>query len=265
MVKDIFNKSHYKEVRKTHPYGETLPSWCYNSEAFFEKEIETIFNKKWLFIGREDQFKKVGDYRVVERFSRSVILKKSSDLKIRAFANFCRHRASILLEEGSIGNSKKIVCPYHAWSYNNEGKLSKAPGMEEAPDFKKCDYSLVEYRLESWGGFLFINFEKTAPSLLESLGDLPNLLDSYPLEDMVTVKTDRYELDSNWKLSMEIALDSFHAVVVHASSIDRQFYDVDETGENWMLQYYKNPKTIALGSTSTIKGFPHIKGLKGVS
>lgn len=263
MTKNIFHQDHYQSVREPHPHGGTLPSWCYTSEEFHAKEVENIFEKEWLFLGREDQLPKPGDYKVIERFSRSIILMRGTDSVIRALANFCRHRSSLLLDEDSNGNCKKIKCRYHAWAYGDDGKLNSAPGMEQAPDFDKSDYPLIEYRLESWGGFLFINFQKTGPSLLESLGGLPNHLESYPLEEMVTVKTERYEVECNWKLSMEIALDSFHAIIVHADSIDRQFYDVDEIGDNWLIQYYKTPKTIALAAGSTSEGFPHIKSLKG--
>ncbi|MEO0443646.1 MAG: aromatic ring-hydroxylating dioxygenase subunit alpha [Pseudomonadota bacterium] len=260
---DIFAENHYSNVRKAHPYGETLPSWCYTSSDFYEKEVATVFEKEWLFVGRQDQLPNIGDYKVIERFSRSIIIVRDSNNIIRAFANTCRHRASILLDQGSKGSCKAIKCPYHAWSYSLDGKLRGTPGMGDTPNFDKKDFPLHSYRTEIWGGFIFINLQKTGPGLLESLGDLPRHLDSYPLDDMVTVKMDEYDLDCNWKLSMEIALDTIHAVVVHADSIGRQLTDTREVSDNWLIQYYKNPDTIALEAGNLDAGFPHIPGLKG--
>ena len=152
-------------------------------------------------------------------FSRSdfigipLIILRDQDNKVRAFANTCRHRGSELLE--GQGNCKLIVCPYHSWSYDLTGKLRGTPEMDKTIDFNREDNGLIPIKLDTWGGFIFITFDDNAPPLKKFLGDLPEKLAPYKLEDMALVRRKVFDMDCNWKLFVENAKESYHIATVH--------------------------------------------------
>ena len=125
----IFDPVHYAAVRRPLLQAETLPPWCYTSEAFYRREVERIFRRVWNFVGHVSQLAAPGDYFMLIFAGMPVILLRDQTGGLRAFANTCRHRGSALLE-GS-GNCRAIVCPYHSWTYGLDGGLRAAPEMQE--------------------------------------------------------------------------------------------------------------------------------------
>ncbi len=169
---DLFNPSHYAGVRKPLLQAETMPTWCYTSDAFYKREVERIWRKAWNFLGHVDQVARPGDYVSLEFAGVPLIIVRGKDMKIRAFANACRHRGTTLLDAGS-GNCNIIVCPYHSWSYDLDGALAAAPEMQKTEGFDPAGHGLIPLRLESWGNFLFVCFDDSAPPLAHWLGGLP--------------------------------------------------------------------------------------------
>src|SRR6266849_3204700 len=98
-----------------------LPGRCYTGDAFFRAEIEHIHRRNWLFAGRAEELASPGDYRAIDTVGGPVIVLRDRAGALRAFANCCRHRGSLLLEAS--GNVRAIACPYHAWSYRLDGRL----------------------------------------------------------------------------------------------------------------------------------------------
>lgn len=260
---EIFDPSHYTGVRKPHLEAETLPPWAYTSEAFFRREVDTIFLKEWNFLGRADRIPKPGDYFTVTFTGVPVIIMRGRDGEVRAFANSCRHRGAALLN--GEGNCKRTFsCPYHSWTYDLEGKLLVAPEMDETTDFRAEDYSLVPVRLEQWAGFLFINFDDNAISLGDYLGDIVDVLESYQFQDMRCVRLKSYELDCNWKTYVENAMEAYHVATVHRSTLSKQrgaFPTVEPARGQWMALHKEHEGTRALLSGDT--GFPRIPTLAG--
>ena len=173
--------------------------------------------KVWNFIGRADRIPNAGDYFTIEFAGVPVIVMRGSDGEVRAFANTCRHRGALLLE--GEGNCRAIRCPYHSWTYDIDGKLIVAPEMDATSGFDPAEWHLTPIRLESWAGFIFINFDDTAPPLMQYLGDLPQKLASYRFEDMVCVRRKEYVLDCNWKIYVENAMEAYHIATVHRSTL----------------------------------------------
>jgi phenylpropionate dioxygenase-like ring-hydroxylating dioxygenase large terminal subunit len=121
----MFDPAHYAATRRPLLEAETLPPWCYTSEAFYQREIDRIFRKVWNFVGHVSQVATPGDYFTLTFAGIPVIILRDQAGDLRAFANTCRHRGSALLE-GS-GNCRAIVCPYHSWTYGLDGSLRAAP------------------------------------------------------------------------------------------------------------------------------------------
>ncbi len=209
----------YATTRRPIMEAETLPAAAYTSGAFYACEVERIFMCEWNFVGRADQIANAGDYFTLEYLGVPLLIARDGGGMLRAFSNSCRHRGSAVAD--GEGNCRAFKCPYHSWVYGLDGALLSAPHMERAAGFDPTQYGLVALRIETWGGFLFVNFRPDAPRLAEYLGDLPQKLESYRLEDMVVVRRKAFEIGANWKLFVENAMEELHIPTVHRKTIQQ--------------------------------------------
>ena len=215
----VLDPSLYASTRRPVMEAQTLPPVAYTSQAFFDREVERVFRREWNFLGRVDQIPNPGDYFTVEYVGVPLIVVRDRAGTVRAFSNSCRHRGSMVAE--GEGHCRAFACPYHGWVYGLDGALLSASHMEQAVGFDPREYPLVPVRLETWAGFIFVNFSEDAPDLAEYLGDLPETLASYRLEDMVVVRRKSFELHSNWKLFAENAMEEMHIPTVHRKTIQQ--------------------------------------------
>jgi phenylpropionate dioxygenase-like ring-hydroxylating dioxygenase large terminal subunit len=255
----LFDPQTYAAVRRPLAEAETLPAECYVSPEFHRREIERIFRPRWRFVGRADEIEPPGAYRTVETFAGPVLVVRGRDGVLRAFLNSCRHRGAQLLD-GQGQCASAIVCPYHAWKYDLDGRLLGAPAMEKTQGFDRAKNGLIPARLESWGGFVFVNPNPDAPPLLQAWGDLPEVLGPYRFEEMVCVRRIEFDVACNWKLVTENAMEEYHTGTVHKISLGQQQGETVATRGEWDALYIKQDTTIALmtGERST---FPFIEGL----
>jgi choline monooxygenase len=262
---DIFNPKHYEGVRKPLLEAETMPAFTYTSPEFFQREIERIWRKVWNFIGSADQIPNRGDYFTLNFVGVPTIILRDNDGHIRAFANTCRHRGSELLE--GKGNCKLIVCPYHSWSYELNGDLRATPEMDKTLNFNKPDYGLIPIAIDTWGNFLFINFDKNPEPLKEYLGDLPEKLAPYKLSNMALARRKIFDFDCNWKLFVENAKESYHIATVHRATINKYAsakaagYWVEKATGDYVITFAQHEGSMAL--LKGAKGFPTIESLIG--
>ena len=259
---DLFDPAHYEEVRRPLLEASTLPSWCYTSDAFYQREVERIFLKQWNFAVRLDEIPEAGDYRIIDLCNESVIVIRGKDTVVRAFANVCRHRSARLLD--GEGRCRTIVCPYHSWVYELDGSLLRMKGMEKTASFDASDNGLKPLKSATWGGFVFISFSNEVRPLEEHLGNLPEHYESYAFSNMLCVRRKRYELNCNWKLYIENAMEDYHTATVHQGSIGNQDCVPVQTRGQWAAIHMETPETIAVlpEDNSTL---PHIAGLKGLA
>ena len=258
----IFSPQRYDGVRRPLAEAETMPPWCYTSPAFYRREVERIFTKVWNFVGREDRIPKPGDYFTLEFVGIPLVVVRDGAGSVRAFANTCRHRGS-LVAQGE-GNCRAFKCPYHSWVYGLTGELLSAPEMEETKGFDARNYGLIPLRLELWAGFLFVNFDDKAPPLSQHLGNLPAVLASHRFEEMVCVRRKEYDLACNWKIYVENAMEAYHVPTVHRSTLQRQKGDVPEVEAaegQWVGLFKEHQGSRALLTGD--EGFPPIPTLAG--
>jgi len=262
---DMFDPAHYAAVRRPLLEAETLPPWCYSSEAFYRREVRNIFMKVWNFLGSAEQIPNPGDYFTVTFAGVPIIILRDTAGRLRAFANTCRHRGSELLS--GTGNCRTIICPYHSWTYGLDGALAGAPEMNQTEGFDPAQYGLVAVRLETWGGFIFVNFDNEAPGLLDYLGDLTVNLAPYKTEEMACVRRRDYMMECNWKLFVENAKESYHIATVHRQTINKYAsaraagYWVEETKGDYCATFAQHEGSMALLKGD--KGFPTIESLEG--
>jgi phenylpropionate dioxygenase-like ring-hydroxylating dioxygenase large terminal subunit len=153
----------------------------------------------------------------LELAGQPVMVIRDQDGTLRAQSNVCLHRMSTLLT-GS-GNTKAIVCPYHAWSYNLDGSLRGAPAMTLNEGFCKNSYKLPQVRCEEWLGWIMVSLNPDAPPVSESLAEVQELIGQYGMEDYTETFQETHVWDTNWKVLAENFMESYHLPVCHAGTI----------------------------------------------
>ena len=213
----IFERERYAKTLLPPLQAEPLPGWCYASPDFYRREIERVFHRSWICLGRESDLPNPGDYRAVELCGARLIVIRDSAGTIRVLDNVCRHRGMVLLE-GS-GNVPAIRCPFHAWAYGLDGSLRGAGGMERSENFDRRDYGLVSHDVTLWQGFIFARLDPGGPEFAATVGELDRYLTPYSLPAMKTARARHFTVACNWKLFIEIFMEDYHVNVVHKASI----------------------------------------------
>ena len=238
--------------------ASSMPAGFYTDPAVFVAEREYVLLANWIFLARTDQVAHAGDHRTFETVGGPVFLVRGDDGELRCFANFCRHRGSLLVLED--GNSKQFVCPYHAWSYRTDGSLLACPGMTAAENFDRADNGLAPVRMQVWAGFVFVTFNDDAPPLTAALGDLPDRLASHRPQDMVCTWTVTLDVRCNWKLILENAMETYHTGTLHRTSVGAQQSRTLDTVGDWKCIQVTSGRSIAT-LPGTTPPFPVIEGL----
>lgn len=254
----LFDPAAYRDLRRPLLEASTLPPGCYTSPEFFARERDGLFPAHWQFAGREEQLARAGDYLCHDAPGGPVILLRDRNGAIRAFFNSCRHRGARLLS-GS-GRCQRIVCPYHSWCYALDGRLVATPGMEEVEGFDPVDYPLVELTVECWAGFLFYHCQPDPPPLAEHLGNFVDYFASHRGDDLQFVGELEFDIESNWKLLAENALEAYHTGAVHRDTLGQQASRPIDCRGNWTGLLVEDEQSVATMQGKD-KPFPHIDGL----
>ena len=198
--------------------AEMLPPRVFHDPDVFDFEMRAWFATTWLCVGRGEDAASSGSYFLASVAGESVMVVRDRNGELGAFHNVCRHRGSTLLDaevEGSTGRLVRVQCPYHAWVYDLDGSLRRAPHTEEIADFSAADNSLIPVSLETWQGFVFVNLDPAAPALIDYLADLPAAVAAYPIGDVRRARRIEYEVGANWKVIGENYSECYHCPGVH--------------------------------------------------
>lgn len=241
-------------------HASNLPGVCYTSPEWYGREVEQIFLKEWICVGHASQVPRSGDYFTLTLAGEPLLVVRGDDGNIRAFVNVCRHRASTVTS--GEGNCRAFVCPYHRWTYDRQGRLLATSGrrkpMDEAVGFDPAANGLIPVRLETWAGFLFVDFDAEGPPLLAWLGDLPTILKNYPFEEMVVTRRASWSVDCNWKVFMENSIEEYHLETLHQKHLpadNPNLVVIEDARGPFALRY--TPVSITAKSSP----FPPLEGL----
>jgi len=195
----------------------SLPSRDYFDPEHYRRELEAIWYRSWLCIGRAEDLAEPRRYKVVDVGNQSILVTRDPEQGLQAFHNTCRHRGSVLCTEAQGRfRANAIVCPYHGWTYTLTGALKGTPHQLPSPDFRTRDFPLYRVALETWGGFLFVNLlGEEAPPLTACLDALTGELANWPLETLRVGRRIERTLACNWKVFWENFLECFHCPGVH--------------------------------------------------
>ena len=222
-------------------HSYTLPSHLYLDKNIYEQEKQKIFYCNWHYAGHLSQLKNPGDYLTATIADESIFIVRDQDETLRGFYNVCRHRAHQLLE-GS-GNTRNIVCPYHAWSYALNGELRHARISEKVPGFNKSEFCLQPVRVDTLCDLVFFNLDPEAESLdSHAPGLAQDLQKRVPeLENLraaESISPFGSAIAANWKVVVDNFVECYHCPLVHpefASLVDMSSFQTD-TFSNWSRQ-----------------------------
>lgn len=191
----------------------------YTSREFFQKEMDRMWTRTWQWACREEHIPEPGDYSVYDIGPYSFIVMRGEDGKIRAFYNACLHRGTMLAGNGECGSVPQLTCPYHGWSWNTDGSLKEIPSAWDFAHVECEKLSLPEIRVETWGGFVFINMDPDAKPLQEYISPLDEHFKRWKLEDRYISVHVQKELPCNWKAAAEAFMENYHTKTVHPQLI----------------------------------------------
>ncbi len=225
-------------------------------------EHQRVFAQSWIYAGHESEVPQPGDFRARKVAGRPVILVRGSDGQVRALLNTCTHRGSLVCRQPS-GNAKSFQCPYHAWTFSNQGELIGVPGEDAySAAFDRRQLALaMAPRLESYRGFVFISFDPDIEGLVEYLAGAREYLDLVCDQSEAGMEivdgTQLYSMRANWKLLVENSIDGYHAPVTH----QRYFGFLTEVGiDPGVLQRRRLGRGKSLGNGHAVIEFQPVGG-----
>ena len=197
--------------------AHAMPKSVYTSTEFLAAEQRHVFSQDWLSAGRADALPNPGDYLTMDIAGEPIIVLRDAGGQLRAMSNVCRHRMSTLLT--GRGNTRSIVCPYHAWTYNLDGRLRGAPAMGANSDFCKDQIALPAIACVDWLGWIMVSLNPDAPDPYVALKDVENLVGYLDMASYVETFRETFRWNTNWKVLAENFMESYHLPVCHAGTI----------------------------------------------
>ena len=196
-----------------------LPNIAYRDPSFLKAEMDGIWHGDWVFVTTEDHVSAQGDQLPVIIGSQPVLLWRNQQGELAAMSNLCAHRGTLLVDRPS--NAKRIQCPYHAWTYNDDGRLLSVPfTTKDAID--KAAHCLPNYRVESWHGLVFVSLNPDVEPLSERFAAIEPHAIAHGIDQMAhrSDQQDTQVWDCNWKLAIVNAMESYHLFQVHPKTLD---------------------------------------------
>ncbi|WP_242496093.1 aromatic ring-hydroxylating oxygenase subunit alpha [Sphingobium cupriresistens] len=197
--------------------GWSLPAWTYSDPEFFAVEVERIFRPAWQIVCHRSDIPTPGDFHTLDMIDESVIVIRGDDGAVRAFTNVCRHRGARIVD-GSSGCAKKLVCPYHGWTYETDGRLTGVPMKASyGAGFAMADHGLAAVDVECWQGFLFVRLANDGgPSVAQMMAPYMEEIAAYRFEDMRALgRVTLRPRSVNWKNIGDNYSDGLHIAVAH--------------------------------------------------
>lgn len=202
------------------PGRETVPWSWYSDPAILDLEKERIFRRSWQYAGHLGELQGPGSYFPSDTGPVPIVITLDADGALRGFVNVCRHRGAIVATDARRRGT--LQCPYHAWTYDLDGRLRAVPRGAHDPALDATCRGLVPVGVSTWGPFVFANPDPQAEALSQALGDLPDVVAEHGLEiDGLRInRRVHYEIQANWKIALENFLECYHCQVNHPGLVD---------------------------------------------
>ncbi|MEO1994649.1 MAG: aromatic ring-hydroxylating dioxygenase subunit alpha, partial [Planctomycetaceae bacterium] len=192
--------------------GYSLDRAFYRDPEIFEQDLQRAVFPFWLFVGHVARIPDSGDFFLAEIAGESIIMTRDHDDRIHALANVCRHRGSRVCRSHQ-GHAKRLVCPYHAWTYASDGQLLAAREMD--PQFDKSQFGLRTFPVQSIEGLMFINLSQQPEPFDEVIREGTEYLKPHGLKSAKIADRRVWQVEANWKLVMENFRECYHCPPAH--------------------------------------------------
>ncbi len=198
----------------TREFADTpLSTERYTSEAFAKREAEKLWPNVWQFAAREEDMQDPGDKVVYENAGRSYVLVRQDDGGVRAFHNVCLHRGRKLKDRS--GYSPDLKCPFHGFTWNNDGTLKEIPCAWDFKHLDQKDMALPELRVDRWQGFIMVSERQDIEPFREWAGPAVSHYDRWALDQCYTAAWIGRVIPANWKATAEAFMEAWHSIVTH--------------------------------------------------
>lgn len=189
----------------------------YVDPEFAARERTAMWSRVWIMAGRVEQVPEPGDFIVYEGPVASLIVIRGDDNQLRSFVNSCPHRGmKLCVGEGSVG---RITCPFHSFAWNLDGGIAHIPSRWDFAELEGQDISLPQIRLDTWGGFIFVNHDPGCAPLAAYLGRMLTDFEGWKHDDRYAAKLIRKTIHANWKTCIETFIESFHLSGIHPQAL----------------------------------------------
>ena len=220
----------------------SLEARYYTDPAIFENEMQGLLSRTWQFACHAQEIPNVGDYMAFEIAGQSLFAIRGRDNEVRTFYNVCQHRAHQMVQ--GTGNTRVVVCPYHAWTYELTGGLRAGPNIKAVPGFDKSKICLTSVRTEDFHGFIFVNLDDGAapmddwyPGVREEIAEYV-----YNINALAPLEWREVPENCNWKVSVENYSECYHCPMNHPTFaegvIKPETYDISpDAGGGYVLRH----------------------------
>lgn len=192
-----------------------LPRPFVISDLIWQRETERIFSQNWMCVGRETELLGGDGIRPFNWEQHRLFIVRGDAGPPKVFRNFCRHRGSVLVTDDNCRQiGQRLQCPYHAWTYDRQGKLLAAPNMDGATDFAAEDFGLLEVPSAIEAGFVWINFSPSQ-TIQEFLQPLADVFHGWRIAELQVAAELKYRVRANWKLIFQNYNECYHCPIVH--------------------------------------------------
>ena len=212
----------------------SLAAKYYTDPEVFKLETNGLLARTWQFAGHASQLKESGDYFTFDMAGESLFCLKGRDGEIRTFYNVCQHRAHQLVS--GQGQTRVVVCPYHAWTYELTGELRAGPNIKAVEGFDKSSICLTSVRTEVFLGFIFVNLDNDAKPMDDWFPNVRAELESYipHWDTLAPLEWVEIPENCNWKVSVENYSECYHCTLNHPTFstgvVRPETYDIQPQG-----------------------------------
>lgn len=228
----------------------------YYSTDILAKEWDRLFTKAWMICGHLNDIPEPDRFMKVDFGRESFLIVRGKGDEIRGYYNVCQHRGTRMIRD-NFGKSRSFTCPFHGWSYKNNGKLGFLPGRETFREEVLCrNLDLEPVKVATWKGWIFFNMDPNAIPLEEYIGPrFREMLDAFDYPNFVRVYDVRQTWDLNWKSSIEAFIEGYHVTAVHpelCTYMDDYYvqHDMFENGHGRTIFPFMEPAPSYLRSTA---------------
>jgi phenylpropionate dioxygenase-like ring-hydroxylating dioxygenase large terminal subunit len=205
----------------------TFPARAYTDPGHYQFEVENVLRRQWLSVGHVSQVPRPGDYFNLDLLGEPMVVVRGKDDVVRVLSRVCPHRGMDVnpTEYGrpAKGNARFLLCPYHFWSFDLDGRCKGAPEMHKAEGFSRKDVGLQVFRSEVWNGFIFVTFSDDVAPAAELYRAMGERLGAWQLGRLEVAAELEWDCAFNWKVIVENFAECYHHLGAHLKTFEPIF------------------------------------------